>query len=400
MSGSVWVDVVILGVALLAAFSGYRQGAAASALAFFGVVLGAVAGILLAPLVITRFDDPRLRLVVGIMLIVVLVVVGEVAGMVLGRAARSSIGSPVLRRIDSWVGSALQAIAIIIAAWLLAFPLRGSDQVRIADAIDQSAVIQTVDRVAPKWVRDLPDEFTALVDSSGLKEVIGPFGQARVANVQSPDQTLADQPAVRSVRPSVVKITGVARSCGQALEGSGFVVSPERVMTNAHVVAGTDTVSVHTVGGRELQASVVWFNSRNDVAVLDVPGLRAPALKFASQQAQTGDDAIALGYPENGPFTVTPLRVRNVVELNGPDIYQSPRQVDRQVYTVRGDIRSGNSGGPMISPSGEVLGVVFGAAQDPTDDTGFVLTAEQVQRDLAASEQNNAEVSTAQCVSE
>ncbi|EGD55076.1 MarP family serine protease [Gordonia neofelifaecis] len=399
MSGSVWVDLVILGVALLAAISGYRQGAAASALAFLGVVLGAVAGILLAPVVIERFDDQRLRLLIGVLLIVVLVVIGEVAGMVLGRAARSSIHSPSIRRVDSWVGSVLQAVAIIIAAWLLAFPLRSSEELSISSAIDDSAVIQTVDKVAPQWVRNLPDEFTSLVESSGLKEVIGPFGQTQVANVGPPDTGLAAQPAVRSVRPSVIKITGVAHSCGQALEGSGFVVSPERVMTNAHVVAGTDTVSVQTSNGRELDATVVWFNSRNDIAVLDVPGLRAPALKFASNQAQTGDDAIALGYPENGPFTVTPLRVRNTVELNGPDIYQSARPVQRQVYTVRGNIRSGNSGGPMITPDGEVLGVVFGAAEDPTEDTGFVLTAAQVQSDLAASEQNDSEVSTKQCVS-
>ncbi|AUH67734.1 MarP family serine protease [Gordonia sp. PS3] len=399
MSGSVWVDLVILVVALLAALSGYRQGAAASALAFFGVVLGAVAGILLAPVVIERFDDARLRLLIGVVLIVVFVIIGEVAGMVLGGAVRSSIHSPGLRRVDSWIGSVLQVIAIVIAAWLLAFPLRSTDEFRLSSAIDGSKVIQTVDKVAPQWVRDLPDEFTGLVDSSGLKEVIGPFGQTRVANVGPPDAALVDQPAVRSAKRSVVKISGVARSCGQALEGSGFVVSPERVMTNAHVVAGTDTVSVQTSAGGDYEATVVWFNPRNDVAVLDVPGLRAPALEFASGQAQTGDDAIALGYPENGPFTVTPLRVRNVVELNGPDIYQSPRQVQRQVYTVRGNIRSGNSGGPMISTDGKVLGVVFGAAEDPTEDTGFVLTAEQVQRDLAASEQSDSEAATQQCVS-
>ncbi|WP_026919774.1 MarP family serine protease [Gordonia shandongensis] len=397
MSGSVWVDLLIVGVALLAALSGFRQGAAASALAFLGVVLGAVAGVLLAPLIISRFDDARLRLVVGILLIVVLVVAGEVAGMVLGRAARSGMHSPSLRRVDSWVGSVLQAVAIILAAWLLAFPLRSSDQIRVAHAIDDSLVIRAVDALAPQWVHDLPNDFTDLIESSGLKEVIGPFGQTRVANVDAPDPALARVPAVASVRPSVLKITGVAQSCGQALEGSGFVVSPERVMTNAHVVAGTDTVSVHTRGGRELAATVVWYNPRNDIAVLDVPGLRARALSFSTEEATTGDDAIALGYPENGPFTVTPLRIRNAVNLRGNDIYRSAREVEREVYTVRGDIRSGNSGGPMIAPDGSVLGVVFGVAQDLSDDTGFVLTARQVQRDLAASEQNALPVDTQRC---
>ncbi|GEE01470.1 acid resistance periplasmic serine protease MarP [Gordonia spumicola] len=393
-----WVDLAILAIALLAAFSGYRQGAAASALAFAGVLIGAVAGVLLAPLVIKQFDDPRLRLVVGVLLIVGLIVVGEVSGMVLGRAARSSIHSPAVRRVDSGVGSVLQVLAVLVAAWLLSFPLRSADQPRISQAVDDSAVVQAVDAVAPQWMRNLPNELTELIDSSGLKQVIGPFGATQVSNVDAPDSQLADSAIVHKVRPSVIKITGVSHSCGQSLEGSGFVVAQNRIMTNAHVVAGTDEVSVETARGRHLDATVVWFNYRNDVAILDVPGLRAPVLDFAPEQASTSDDAIVLGFPENGPYTVTPVRIRNVVNLNGPDIYQSAKPVERQVYTMRGLIRSGNSGGPMITPDGKVLGMVFGASQDPADDTGFALTAAQVQQDLTQSENRTAAVSTQSCV--
>jgi len=398
VSGSVWVDLVIVAIALLAAFSGYRQGAAASALAFAGVLIGAVAGVLLAPLVIKQFDDGRLRLAVGVLLIIGLIVVGELSGMVLGRAARSSIHSPTLRRIDSGVGSVLQVVAILVAAWLLSFPLRGADQPRISQAVDDSRIVQAVDDVAPQWMRNVPDELTELIDSSGIKEVIGPFGATKVSNVDEPDQQLAELPIVRQVRPSVIKITGVARSCGQSLEGSGFVVGPNRIMTNAHVVAGTDEVSVETARGRHLDATVVWFNYRTDVAILDVPNLRAPSLDFAADQASTSDDAIVLGFPENGPYTITPVRVRNVVNLNGPDIYQSPKPVQREVYTMRGLIRSGNSGGPMITEDGKVLGLVFGASQDPADDTGFALTASQVQQDLAAAKGRTSAVSTQRCV--
>ncbi|MGO3326309.1 MarP family serine protease [Gordonia sp. (in: high G+C Gram-positive bacteria)] len=401
MSGAVWVDLGILVVALLAALSGYRQGAAASALAFVGVVIGAVAGVLLAPVVIERFDDQRLRLVVGVMLIIALIVIGELSGMVLGRAARSGIHSPTLRRVDSGVGSVLQVIAILVAVWLLSVPLRSSEQARISDAVEGSKIVQGVDAAAPQWMRNLPNELTDLIDSSGIKEVIGPYGQTRVANVDAPDAALADLPVVQQVQPSVLKINGVARSCGQSLEGSGFVVSPERVMTNAHVVAGTDSLSVETGDGGQLDANVVWFNSRNDIAVLDVPGLQAPALDFATETGATGDDAIVLGYPQNGPFTITPVRIRNTVQLSGPDIYQRAKQVSREVYTVRGEIRSGNSGGPMIDRDGNVFGVVFGASEDPADNTGFVLTAEQVQRDLAQSERRSgsSSVDTQRCVS-
>ncbi|GAA2057105.1 MarP family serine protease [Williamsia deligens] len=396
MSGSTWVDIVVVVIALLAAGSGYRQGAVASGLAFVGVVLGAVAGIMLAPTVIGHIDDRRWRLLVGVALLVVLVLIGEAAGMILGRAARSVIRSVGVRRVDSVVGSVLQAVAVLIAAWLLAIPVSSSAEPTIASAVRGSQVLGGVDDVAPQWMRDLPSDFSALLDDSGLPQVIGPFGRTPIVSVDPPDTGLGGLPVVASVRPSVVKIEGVAPSCNQALEGSGFVVSPERVMTNAHVVAGTRTLRVESQDGT-LDATVVLFDPSTDIAILDVPGLTAPALRFADRPASTGDDAIALGYPEAGPYTASPERIREVVDLSGPDIYRDS-QVRREVYTVRGSIRQGNSGGPLIDSDGRVLGVVFGAAEDTTTETGFVLTAKQVSDDLARSENLTEAVDTQSCV--
>ncbi|MFT3716253.1 MAG: MarP family serine protease [Gordonia sp. (in: high G+C Gram-positive bacteria)] len=400
MTGSMWVDLLVVVLAVLAAFSGYRQGAAASAMALLGVIIGVVAGVLVVPRVVGGIDDPKLRLLCALLLLVAVVIIGEVSGVVIGRAARSVIHSVRARRIDSVIGAVLQCIALLMAAWLIAIPIRSSSAAALASAVDGSAVIGGVDKVAPNWMRRLPDEFTGLLDSSGLKEVIGPFGTTKVASVDPPDQTLTGSAAVQKVRPSVVKIAGLAHQCSQALEGSGFVVGRQRVVTNAHVVAGTDEVSVHTESGADLPATVVLFDERNDVAVLDVPGLRARPLTFASDAAKTGDDAIVLGYPEDGPFTVTPVRVRNAVNLVGPDIRQDPKDIERDVYTVRGSIRSGNSGGPMITPDGSVLGVVFGAAEDPAEDTGFVLTAGQVDQDLktAAGRSGDDTVATGACL--
>lgn len=168
-------------------------------------------------------------------------------------------------------------------------------------------------------------------------------------------------------------------------------------MTNAHVVAGTERLEVQTSTGAQLPARVVLFDSENDIAVLDVPGLRAPALRFASRPASTGDDAIALGFPEAGPFYVSPLRVRAVFAHTGDDIYRTG-QVTREVYAVRGLIRQGNSGGPLLNSDGEVLGVVFGAAENAADETGFVLTARQVRSDFDESERRSERVSTQRCV--
>ena len=169
---------------------------------------------------------------------------------------------------------------------------------------------------------------------------------------------------VSRARAGTVKIVGIAPSCRQELEGSGFVVSPERVATNAHVVAGTRRLTVESESGEQLTARVVLFDYNNDVAVLDVPGLTAPALCLRRQAGTHRRRRHLAGLPGGGPFTATPVRVRNVIRLSGPNIYSS-QQVRREVYTVRGQIRQGNSGGPLINSAGEVLGVVFGASEDP-----------------------------------
>ena len=158
------------------------------------------------------------------------------------------------------------------------------------------------------------------------------------------------------------------------------MVAPNRVMSNAHVVAGSDSVTVE-VDGETYDAGVVSYDPNADISILDVPDLPSPPLAFAETPAPTGTDAVVMGYPGGGDFVATPARVREIIELNGPDIYRTTT-VTREVYTIRGTVRQGNSGGPMINRSGKVLGVVFGAAVDDAD-TGFVLTGDEVSRQLA-----------------
>jgi len=395
VTGSGWIDLVIVLVVLIAISSGLRQGAVTSALAFVGVLLGAVAGILIAPHVLVHVDEGRIRILTGIVLIVVLVVIGEVAGMVLGRAARSGMHSPGTRAVDSVVGAGLQAVAVLIAAWLLAIPLTTTTQSELSAAVRGSRVLGTVDDVAPDWMRAIPKEFSSLLDTSGLPEVMGPFGRTPIAEVEVPDGALLYGPIPEQIGPSVLRINGVAPSCQKALEGSGFVVAPERVMTNAHVVAGTAAVSVDS-GGRALDAEVVLFDPSVDVAILAVPGLTAEPLPFAPEPAVTGDDAIVLGYPGGGPYTASAARIRETLDLQGPDIYRSGT-VEREVYTLRGLVRQGNSGGPLVDPNGQVLGVVFGAAVDDSD-TGFALTAAEVSRQLSVAGTAVDPVATGACI--
>lgn len=389
-----WVDLLVLVLALLAAASGWRQGVATAVLAFAGVLLGAVTGVRLAPMLVSSVTGTASRTALGVAVVVALVAVGETAGVLVGRAVRGSMRRVSVRRVDSVLGSVVQAAAVLVAAWLLAVPLTSIGGNQLAGAVRASAVLAKVNDVVPAQARQLPAEFGALLDTSGLPNVLGPFARTPITDVAPPDPALQGSPVVQNLAQSVLKVRGVAPSCSRGLEGTGFVVAPERVMTNAHVVAGTDQVGVE-VGGNLLTGSVVLYDPNTDVAVLDVPGLRAPALNFAPAPAVTGTPAIVVGYPLDGPYTANGVRVREDISLRGPNIYDS-QTVVRDVYTVRGSVRSGNSGGPMVDVGGQVLGVVFGAAVD-NSETGFVLTAQEVASELVQAAQLSRAVSTGRC---
>ena len=394
MTSSQWLDLAVLAVAFVAAISGWHSGALGSLLAFVGVVLGAVAGVLLAPHVVSHITGARTKLFVTLFLILALVVIGEIAGVVLGRGVRGAIRDRTLRFFDSVIGVGLQLVAVLAAAWLLAYLLTSSDQPNLAAAVRGSKVVEQVNKVAPDWLRSVPNRLSALWDTSGMPDVLQPFDGTPVAPVDAPDAALAGDAVVAMTRASVVKIRGVAPGCQKVLEGSGFVVSPNRVMSNAHVVAGSDSVTVE-VDGETYDAGVVSYDPNADISILDVPDLPSPPLAFAETPAPTGTDAVVMGYPGGGDFVATPARVREIIELNGPDIYRTTT-VTREVYTIRGTVRQGNSGGPMIDRSGKVLGVVFGAAVDDAD-TGFVLTGDEVSRQLAKIG-NTERVATGTCI--
>jgi S1-C subfamily serine protease len=394
MTSSQWLDLLVLSIAFVAAISGWRSGALGSVMSFIGVVLGAVAGVLLAPHVVAHFTGTRTQLFITLFMILGLVVIGEIAGVVLGRAVRGAIRNRGLRFVDSVIGVVVMVVAVMVVAYLLATPLTSTNQPNLVAAVRGSKVLSQVNEVAPPWLRAVPNRLKELLDTSGLPEVLQPFGRTPIVNVDAPDATLIDDPVVATVRPSVTKIRGVAPGCQKVLEGTGFVVSPNRVMSNAHVVAGSETVTVEA-DGQTFEATVVSYDPDADISILDVPGLPSAPLPFAEAPAETGTDALVLGFPGGGEFQATPARVRETIELQGPDIYKK-KTVDRQVYTIRGTVRQGNSGGPMIDRQGQVLGVVFGAAVDDAE-TGFVLTAKEIGRQLARIGNTQA-VATGVCV--
>ena len=255
-------------------------------------------------------------------------------------------------------------------------------------------VLGGVDEVMPAAAQDLPAALRKILDDTGFPAVVDPFNRAPSKDVAPPDPALQASAVVQRVHASVLKIHAKAPSCERALEGSGFVIAPQRVMTNAHVVAGTNEVNVES-GDRKLRAKVVHYDPETDIAVLAVPGLTAPTMQFAGQGGTSGQDSIVLGYPLDGPYTAAPSRIRDRISLSGPNIYGS-RTVNRDVFTLRAIVKSGNSGGPLVDTTGNVLGVVFGAAVD-NSDTGFALTADEVRDEVEQAPGLSESVSTGRC---
>ena len=396
MTGSRWVDIAIVLVALIAATSGWRQGAVASALAFVGVILGAVAGILLAPHLLVHVTEGKLRILAGISLIVVLVIIGEVAGMVLGRAARSGMHSPTARSVDSVIGAGLQAVAVVVAAWLLAIPLTSSSQPNIAAAVRGSDVLASVDEVAPQWLRRIPTEFSALLDTSGLPDVIGPFR----AHAHHRGRSTRRERSRQSVGGAVASECSPhqRRSTELPARARGIRIHRRPRTRHDQRPRGCRNREHHRGTPWRAHCPRRWFSSTPPWTsrFWRFPDWTRPVLPFAPEQARTGDNALVLGYPGGGPYTASAARVREVLNLNGPDIYKAGT-TQREVYTVRGSIRQGNSGGPMVDDQGRVLGVVFGAAVDDSD-TGFVLTAQEVSRQLNAAASASTPVPTGACI--
>jgi S1-C subfamily serine protease len=265
----------------------------------------------------------------------------------------------------------------------------------LARAVRTSAVLHGVNSVMPPQAQALSNELRATVDTSGFPDVFGGLIPTPVRQVQAPNPELAGSRAVLAAEASVVKIEGNAPSCSRRIEGSGFVFAPGKVLTNAHVVAGTRSLQVLAPGEGALDGTVVVYDPERDLAVVDVPGLAASPLRFASTRAATDDDAIVLGYPLDGPFDAEPARIRDARAIRGPDIYDD-RTVIRDIYTIRGLVRSGNSGGPLVDPNGSVLGVVFAAAADDSS-TGFALTLAEATPVMNAGESASSRAGTGAC---
>ena len=365
-------DGILILLMLVFAISGYRQGFVIGALSIGGFFSGVLIGLQVGPLIANQFADGAIRLVVSLVTIFTLAVLGQTLAGWFGTRLRRAIESKPLQRVDDAGGAVVSVIALLLVAWLIAVPMGSSPFPALNSEVRSSLILGGINDLMPEQAQALSAGLRDTLDTNGFPDVFGGLTPTNAREVEAPDPALANAPVVVNSRRSVIKVLGTAPSCSRRIEGSGFVYAAERVMTNAHVVAGTRDVQVETSGGR-LDGTVVVYDPERDLAVIYVPGLRVPVLPFVQRPAATGASAVVLGFPLDGPYNAQSARIREVSRITGPDIYEQS-DVTREIYTIRALVRSGNSGGPLVTTTGQVLGVIFAAAADDRT-VGFALTA-------------------------
>ena len=390
------LDLILVVLVVAFAVAGYRQGFIIGVLSFAGFIGGGAIGALIGPGIARALvDGLAQQALVAIIVVFVVAMIGQLLASGLGVAMRSRVTWRPATVVDSIGGAAVSVISVLLIAWLIATAVAYAPFPLISRQVNNSAVLRGVDRIIPQSVSLMFGDFRSLLARGPYTQVFGALGAEGALRVAAPDPAVLKSAGLASARPSIVKIEGTAPSCSRRIEGSGFVFARHHVLTNAHVVAGVaPSPEVITTHGRTLHARVVLYDPLRDVAILYVPDLHARPLSFTGP-AQSGENAIVAGYPLNRSFTANAARIGGTEAARSPDIYQNT-QVTREIYSIKAQVRPGNSGGPLLAPDGQVYGVVFAAAVS-VKDTGYALTANEVKRDVDAGRNKTTPVSTQGC---
>ena len=395
------VDGLIVVFLIVSAIVGWQRGALTSFLALIGLVAGGVIGITIAPHTMALTNNPTWKPLVGLIGVAVLALVGHSAATVAGQYLANRFRSPKVVGVDAGLGAVLQVVATMVVIWMLTVPLASTKPGQINDALRDSSLLAATSQVMPPVAARVPAYLAQMLNESGMPVIPAPNATAQQpADNRPPNPNSINSKMVEATRPSVVRVLGEAPQCERLLQGTGFTAAPNTIITNAHVVAGTDKVTIETVAG-VAEASVVYYNPQEDIAVLHSPELPLKPLEMPREPVAPGTETVVMGFPESGPFSAEAGRVANRLIIDGPDIYGATR-IEREAYAVRGSIRQGNSGGPMVDLNGKVLGVVFGQSMEDSK-LGYVLTNEQVLSHLDANLPNwrtaTGSIDTGKCVS-
>ena len=372
------LDVLAIILLIAAAVGGWWSGLVRRLLSWAGLLAGLWVGSQLLPRVVgtdTHVELEPAQFLKAAGVLVACAVVGHLLGRAVGGPVRSWVTTAPHGKADQGLGALAGVVGVVLLMWIV-LPAMASVPGWTATSARESAVAQLIDDVLGRP----PSAFDGISRSLGLDRLPNVFDDLRPSpGVASPppDSTISQEVLDRALQ-SVVKVTGPA--CGRIQAGSGSVVGDDLIVTNAHVVAGVEDLSVETTDGRERDATVVAFDPRNDLALLSAPGLGRPVLEL--RDSASGDVGVALGFPGGGDLAISPFRIEREMDAVGRDIYGDQR-VDRTILVLAAELQPGDSGGALLADDGRLIGVAFAVAPDQSG-TAYGIRVEELQALLAA----------------
>lgn len=384
------VDILIVLLAILAAYRSWGSGFVRQFLASGGFFIGLLLGRWLEPYTVGLVHSPTSRTLVTVVTILGVALFGLIIGESVGINLKYKLRGKQLNKLDNGGGALLSIVSILISAWLLAAVANSLPPSELSRDLNQSKIISSLNHILPSAPTVIAD-IGKLIDPNGFPDVFVGSEPIPRGNVNLP--ALGDLlSAVNADKNSVVRIQG--QGCGGIVSGSGFVVGTDLVATNAHVVAGIAHPVVQDVNGSH-NARVVWFDPNLDFAVLRVSGLAGKPLSLDSNNVDPGTPGAVLGYPGGGAFNAGPAAVLDEFEASGHNIYDSGLTL-RSVYEIQATVIPGNSGGPLVSENGDVMGIVF-AESTTYQHVGYALTMAKVISEIQQARNDYTTVSTGAC---
>ena len=379
------LDILIALFVLLAVLRGARTGVLAGVFSLVGVVVGASLGSRVASSLVTNGDNPIYGVGVTLISVVAFAVLGEILARLVGGSLRNRLSNPASTALDNLGGGALGLVLSLVVVWAVGvLALQSPPLAGLSPDVEESRILRSLEARMPAGLL-----IQAVAELDPLPEIQGPD-----PDVAPPEAGIVSDPDVRSAAGRTVRVTGVA--CGYGVEGSGWVVARNLVVTNAHVVAGEAATRIQPGGsGRALKAEAVLFDEKNDIAVLRVRKLGLQPLPLASPRP--GEPAAVIGFPQNGPLDLQPARTGETDRVYSGNAYNEG-PVLRLVTGFRVFVRPGNSGGPAVNADGEVVSTIFASRAD-SGNVGYGIPSQLVQRHLRVAAERTEPVSTGGCAS-
>ena len=386
------LDVFLVVLLVAAAVTGYRRGATLQVFWYAGLLLGLLAGALLAPRLATAFAGRSTQAAAAVGIFLLSGALGGSLGWLLGSRGRAHAKHVRFTTADAVGGSVVAVVASLLAIWFVALNLVNGPSWQIASQLRSSAIVRSLGGALPD-PPSVASEVRRFFDRFGFPEVFAGIPPEPSAPVGAPAEEEIDR-AFDLGAAGTVKIVG--RACDAMQEGSGFVIEDVFVVTSAHVLAGMRQPGVQTADGATTTAIAVFFDPELDLAVLRLADPIGSSLALATEELERGTGGAVLGYPEGGPLVGTGAAVRQPIPALGHDIY-GRKDVERAVYELQVSLHPGNSGGPFVLSDGSVAGIVF-AASSVDEGVGYAIRSTEVLDELAEATTSRTPAETGPCI--